>query len=530
MNNINRTVILVLVLISLHIAACTGIDSSSLNQPIPGQIEVAKTEIPSLTSTTQATPRIGIMETIASPTQTQAAVPVAEIDHLDQGTYLVYTRPGDGEYELNFVRTDGSRRMSRIFPGDNPYSSATTDGISPAGNYYAYYTGTAGDWAIVRQDGEYDLKLNIISFEGGSPITIQLLSDEYPNNFHQSINNFRDQIGSEFEWATDGEVVLTLYNAFLEGIGSHEWSPDGRYLAFAGQMDGLSSDLYVFDSFDKSVRRLSSGPEHIQRISWAPDGEHIMHASSYWTGMEQAFTNHSVNVDGSGVVTFPPDEGEFCCWLNESQYIAHKSANGIGSYDLKLFDIHDGIIDVIWPHPFLYFSFHPKYNQFLITMIESLSMDMDPGIFLVDPKSKVVERIETGHYSLIKPLINEDYLYVVGQSDVGLYLLTNEYEFEEITSMYRQVQVSPDMQHLALFGAWRDAGLDIFTLADKSLSPVFGDNVIWARWTPDQSGIFFLSNVTLYYYDILSGFTIEIDEANENQYPKWGGFKFIRVE
>lgn len=530
MNIKKQTFVLLLIIVSLYVVSCSGTDTSSMDKSIPNEIEISKTEPPPSTPTTQATSTIGFTEATIPPTQSY--VPIAQIDKLDQGTYLTYAKPGIGEYELVFVSSDGNRMMSHSFPVDNPYSLANTDGVSPDGKYYAFYSGTAGEWGYMDAGIEHDLILNIIALGNGSTVLeLPLLSEDYPNNFEESVASLRGQLGTEYEMATDYEVALGLYYAFLSGIGSHEWSPDSRYLAFAGQMEGQSSDLYLLDTYDFSIRRLTSGPEQIQRITWSPDSKNIMHASTNWIGVNPPFTNHSARADGSGVVSFPYDEGELeDGWLNENQYLAHEGANGIGTYDIKIFDVRDGTLDVIWPYPFQFYNFHPSRNVLLVTMVNPPSNEMDPGVFLVDPDSKEFTRLETGLYTLVEPLKSEDYLYAVGQWDHGTYLLTTDYNLESLSNMNRHIKASPDFQLLALYGFQDSAGLDIYSIEDKSIVTVFDSDISWVLWTPDQSGLFFASGDILYYFDILSGRTVEIDEANENQYPKWGGLEFIQVE
>jgi hypothetical protein len=45
-------------------------------------------------------------------------------------------------------------------------------------------------------------------------------------------------------------------------------------------LEGLSSDVYVYDSQRETIRRLTDGPEQIQSISWSPNGNWIVHSSA----------------------------------------------------------------------------------------------------------------------------------------------------------------------------------------------------------------------------------------------------------
>jgi len=54
------------------------------------------------------------------------------------------------------------------------------------------------------------------------------------------------------------------------------WSPNGRYLAFVAILDAASSDLFVYDTQDGNLKRLTNGPDWVGPISWSPDGTHIV--------------------------------------------------------------------------------------------------------------------------------------------------------------------------------------------------------------------------------------------------------------
>jgi len=50
------------------------------------------------------------------------------------------------------------------------------------------------------------------------------------------------------------------------GAQEPQWSPNGRYLAFAAVLDADSSDLFIYDAQDSSLRRLTNGPDWIGPI------------------------------------------------------------------------------------------------------------------------------------------------------------------------------------------------------------------------------------------------------------------------
>lgn len=524
-----QTCILLLLIINLSFVGCSRMDTFTPEMP-----ESIKTK-PSVSSTSSQAPSIATSEIIPNPSPRLSLTPTAytieDIPELEQGTYLTYTKPGIDEYELVFISLDARRWLTKSFLVNNPYSLGNTFGVSPDGKFYAYYSGSAGDWGSITEDMEYDLQLNIVSLEDDSIFKeIPLLSEGFPSNFHQPVEHVRELVGPEFMQSSDEEVALAQYHAFLAGIGAHRWSPNGRYLAFSGQIDGPSSDLYVFDVIENSIRRLSSGPEQIQRISWSPNSEYIMHASSHWIGVNPPVTHHAAKVDGSQVISFAFDQGEMEeGWINSHQYLAHEAANVIGDYDIKVFDVRDGSINVVWPKPFAFFRYHPNENQILVVIVEPTLDEAASGVYLVDPRTKEASLLDTGLYTSIEPLDRDDYLYAVSRLEEGTYLLTAEYKLEHISDYAGRIVASPDMRLLALFGVGDYAGLQIFSIESEDKEVVFKGEVTWLIWAPDQSGLFFISESSLYHYDRLADRIVKIDEATRDELPRWGGLEFVIV-
>lgn len=65
-----------------------------------------------------------------------------------------------------------------------------------------------------------------------------------------------------------------LYAAILnqKDPPAQAWSPDGRFLAFIGAMDGVSTDLYVYDAGLDELARLTEGAAEAYFPAWSPDG------------------------------------------------------------------------------------------------------------------------------------------------------------------------------------------------------------------------------------------------------------------
>ena len=74
------------------------------------------------------------------------------------------------------------------------------------------------------------------------------------------------------------EGKLYVVNALSAiSVAKPAWSPDGRYLAFAGAIDGPTSDLYLYDSNQDEIIRVSSGPNQAYGPTWNSDSSGVLH-------------------------------------------------------------------------------------------------------------------------------------------------------------------------------------------------------------------------------------------------------------
>ena len=98
--------------------------------------------------------------------------------------------------------------------------------------------------------------------------------------YYQDVDDL-DANGDE----TRNELVSAMMAA---AVSPPEWSPDGRYLAFVGAIEGPSSDLYLYDTLNNRVIRKTDGPNQAIMPYWSPDGAGILHQSViYYPGVEQ---------------------------------------------------------------------------------------------------------------------------------------------------------------------------------------------------------------------------------------------------
>ena len=236
-----------LLLISLLIGSCAPVPAS----PIPSTIvTVLPTILPSHTS---------------RPTQTAITTATSSPSLQTDGPYLLSTWHSD----LTIMDVDGSGRKQIQLP-NNGYTGELKNSISPDGNLLAYFTGSTEE--------PYDLALNLFNLsDETAEIIANLIAPGFPHNLEPVAETLNlsdyDPFGCN---NVECLAILSSYDFKLD-ITSLAWSPNGQFLAFAAQIDGPSSDIYLYDRKNQGIRRLTEELQNIWQMEWSPSGEKILY-------------------------------------------------------------------------------------------------------------------------------------------------------------------------------------------------------------------------------------------------------------
>ncbi len=357
---------------------------------------------------------------------------------------------------------------------------------------------------------------------GQTQLLTPLLSADYPDNFRKAADILTKQ-GITLVEGEDKSAVLR--EAFISWIENLAWSPDGRYLAFAGQMDGLSSDLYVYDTRSRKIERLSDGFEQIHSITWSPDGKWIVHSSANMIGMGIEYKFHAAALDGSAMKSLPSSVTDIRGWLTPSIYLYSDAANGRGHYNLRSFDLQSGSIQTFWPGTFEDFDFDHEKNLFVVSGDkvvwgkEDMLQKENVGLFVVSLADGSIQKISDTIFYRVKFMGVEDRRFIVWQiwPEESFYV-TSDGAMVKTNFGKNQIWISPDMQYVATISKT----LKFFTIVGKLIReiqlthpPKEEDKVIWR---PDSSGLFFLSDTKLYAADLLSGEVYLVDDGVPHKY------------
>ena len=468
-----KKIILVLIFVFVVSGCGTTVNSS----PSPTEISTSLSQ-PTVASSPTAIP---------SPS---AVVPTSEPPLKTNGPYFTYFREVNGVYQLVMMDADGVGQKIVDLPQGfvdsltNQQFGLDMKFVSPDGKRLAFYTGTSGKYGEMPAQGQSDLTLNLLNLETGEKhVVTPLLSKDYPNNFTEAAKALNDPY----------KTAESLYDAFTAGITQAiGWSPNGQYLAFAGQMDGLSSDLYVYDVNTQKIQRLSSGDQELQWIDWSPDGKWILHGSVYSVGEGMEYDIYAAAMNGSSIQQLP--FGLVDNWLNSHKFFEYDSQNGSGNFGLRLVDLDTGKITKIWDGSFLGYKVNPNGNWLVIATLEK-------GLQIINLKTYVKAQAPD---SLLNP--PDSFLRL----DDGEIFPLDLRPF----NMDKNISTSPDAKYSVIT---IDQDIKVYSsnidlIKDVSV-PVQDTKLTDVQWNPDSSGLFLIYGTNIYSLNISNG-DVNLVETN----------------
>jgi len=510
---IRLTLIIVLVFLGGGCATSTPSPAPTVTPSVPASPTVAATAIG-----LSDTPTPAVIPTSAPATPTPAATLPAVTSTLEPSAlhgppYLIYRKNVDGQPVLVSAGQAGRGQTMPALPAGAVVKDLA-NAVSPDGQWLAFYSGSAEKWFGTDQASGADLALHLMDLSSGQTRLLgPLLSADYPDNFRQAADLLAQQGITLAEGLDPALAPQLLRDAFLRGIASLAWSPDGRYLAFAGQMDGLSSDLYVYDAETQTIQRLSDGPEQIQSIAWSPDGQWILHGSANVVGEGAEIHYHAAAADGSGVKTLSSSVMDVLGWLTPSTYLQADASNGLaGTYNLHSVNIESGAIETLWGGTFLSFALDPAYDVLAVVGFESVGpQDTHPALFLVDLSTGSVSQVAQAA-ARVEFIGVHRWRFIVSAGNESFFVQADG-TLAETGFDAPSVQVSPELRYVLALGdrlqvyAW---GNDLVREIELARPASSIDRLIWR---PDTPGIFFTFGSQLYAVDLFDGAPYLVDES-----------------
>ena len=292
------------------------------------------------TQVTLAPTVVDVPESEAPPAEADKPLP-AMGDHLvvvtDSGVWLVDEGTGEAV-------------QLTVSPLDAPWD--LNEGMSPKEQSFAYLTGFGG--ASI------------------SPYLIVLDLAQQTTVLEVALTGPLSTPGIE---SIPGDPAFEATRA-MESAGSLAWSPDGRFLAFSAAMDGDSADVYLYDSRDSSVTRLSDEMGHASDLHWSPDGRLIEYVSveSFGTGAGMAMVGlWAVDMQTREAVMLERLESggeDFLGWADDSHFLIHSWGPACSGYNMRIVDAASGDQETVVEGCFSAAAYNPRDKVGLMSVAD----------------------------------------------------------------------------------------------------------------------------------------------------------------
>jgi Tol biopolymer transport system component len=380
---------------------------------------------------------------------------------------------------------DGSGKTALPMP-----PSYNTKGlVSPDGSRITYVSGSTAD--VIP-----DLDLIIATLpEGEVETTIPLYNPE------QAEEAAKNSI-------MPGEEVISLE--------SFAWSPDGRYLAFNGVIDGPSADLYLYDTLAESIFRLTYGLTQSHLPIWSPDGTWIVHLAveSFGTGagwiVDSIWAVDPIDfkavqlLDAEGRMHFI--EG----WTADGKLLLSEWDAWYGPNVLSLLPF-GGQKEILFGGQITDLAINEDFSRFLFSVagFAAKELEIKPGIYLLKHPGDTLDLVLSIDADLVQSTTWSETRqeFIVG-TDEGVYFINSEGAVTRTIDLPGKVSISPDGKWMMVWD-WNLHDVDylwLYNLEDGSeieLARATEDFTSWSGfWTPDGESAFYVLNSGLYTVDM----------------------------
>jgi hypothetical protein len=458
--------------------------STPTRRPSP-TIRVVHTSVPiKNTPTKTATPPI-----TPGPTQPLSS----------DGPYLAYMK-GEGETQQLILRDQDSLGALAIPAPPSSHFEYAPSSFSPDGNWLAFCGGSPEPNAYgIPPSGPYDLSLYLMHIPDG---TIQkvtgLLSPDYPNNFKRQAELLQ---GTRTPQPDYYEIPASGLEEYFGSLCIFSWSNDGKKLAFSGEMDGPSWDLYVYDLNSGKISRMSSGLENVTYISWSPEDNYILHWSAVDVCMGGCERWWVVSMDGGDIRELTPPGNVGMGWASDTLYRVYTGANGLGSGFIYHLDVVTNKATSIWPHQFDNYVTDPT-SGIVGVAVAPYEEDFPPGFYLYDPESGALNKVLDSIFGHdVTYWGNGEFSFLVTGDQIGTIAVRPDGTTKALEGNPSWTYVSPDKRWVAMRTAYTQPGVKLYT-PDGQMLVVSPDTARGIYWRPDSTGFYYRTEDALYYVPI----------------------------
>lgn len=386
--------------------------------------------------------------------------------------------------------------------------------VSPDGNWLDYEFGS-------YEDEPYDLSLNLLNLnDGTSQLVTNLLSPDFPENIEAIVESTYQYDQSLYgDNCTSLECRRSLVKDDVAiSAGISRWSPDGQSLAFAAQIDGPSTDIYIYSMQEKTIRRLTDDLQNVYRMEWSPDGRYLLYVNNIPGIIYTGRTFHVTDLEGgtlqlSQEVLSKAPEWYMHGWISDNLYLLQANYPDPGQRhfrELVIANIEDGQMKEIWQYHTNEVAVDTD-NQAVIFSFSLYSFDdpipnaPDIGTYLIFYDGEY-EKISDQVFSYILSSYQ-----VLGTEEGVAYHILGDGSIKRIgpTDRWGLTNSSSPNKKWFFLDEGDDEGRQRFSLYDVSYqqinSWVIDGELVDTTWRPDSLGIFLITRDNIYYLSIPDG-------------------------
>lgn len=483
--------------------ACSMATPLSPSAPaVTATVAASATPEPTAPPTSTATPA-----PTATPEPTNSPQPTPYPPLQTDGPYLAYLKRQGEQQVLVLLDADGVGRKLIPLPA-GAYVQSLETAISPNGKWLAFHTGS--------YETPYDLSLNLLNLVDTSIYRITpLLSKDFLKNFDeldQRLPAFdNNRYSSDMNWAD-----LSLAS-FALGIFSVSWSKDSQFLAFSGEMDGPSSDLYVYELRNQSIIRLTDDLLNIGSIDWSPYDSRIVISNVIPSLNYNGNDYYALRFNKTPLPKLVKlDNGYWISgrqWVSPDLYFFYDSPDGCcGPYNLRYINVTSGEATVLWQESSAGYAIDPETLKLAVSAAPEASI---AGSYLVDNNGREQKITDMIFWNIgFRGGITARFLGFDGEITLGI---SSEGEISPISEKeFSAISVSPNkkwflLYQLAHLAYEASTGIELFSEDDRFVRTITDTKAQSIAWRPDSQGFFFTHEIGFFYVEIPDGEPMLID-------------------
>lgn len=412
---------------------------------------------------------------------------------------------------LTLFNADGSLYGSIQAPSDSGFGRLGQS-ISPDGHWAAYLTGS-------DDEPPYDLALHLLNLDDEtSRLVANLLSPDFPDNIEPILKTIRPEDESLIGSDCYNDVQCLRQSVEFEVLfaaGDYEWSPDGRSLAFAAQIDGPSLDLYIYSMQDGTIRRLTDDLQNIDTFEWSPDGKRLFYVNDI-PGTGLLFYGRIFHViDLAGKDLEVPhrsltENGRWVTygWISDDDYLFQTM------YDQEpqrrqftIFNAETQQLKEIWPYSVVGFAIDRQNQRIMVSFDSDLYPNApQPGTYFVS-KNGDRQKISSQVFSEIM-----SFPEIIGfdGSDKTIYHILNNGSVRGIGPADAAASCSPSPNKkwflIEHHEGENNYKLTLYGDTYQSINSwILADYLTGTAWRPDSAGLFLFTMNSVYYLEIPDG-------------------------